>query len=344
MPFGKGKTKEPKAPKEKKPKKEKAPKEKKQKKEKAPKEPGQKKKLNPIMLIIPLAVIAAAAAIIFFVVLPRFRGSEEPPEPTPTLEPQPPVLPTSIPVGDTPIIGMELGADESGATAEQAKTITYIYSNLNDAGRAAETYARQLAGESPTFYVVNEEFVRSDLPDFSAPEGMVLMARNVPQEEPAATAPPESDAPEDGESQPPESPEPEPEPTEEPVKMVLTVRITWSEGQCIVTADEVEGEVTSPPRDPNVPSGEVVTILGAQDRLKSMSPAELGLPGESMDEYEVMPRNGMEMVDGVACIRLYVYEDSSRGGSEFMGSYLMSVDGRHLYRVDPITDEIEVLK
>lgn len=351
MPFGKGKgPKPPKPPKEKKPKK--------PKKGKTPKngeapegqEPEQKKKLNPILLVIPLVFIAAAAAIIFFVVLPQLRGGEdEPPEPTPTAEPLPPELPEELKVGEESVVGMALGSDESEAEAVLAKTITYTYINLNDAGKAAETYVNQLAAAEEPFSVVDEEFVRTDRPDFTAPEGRVIMARNLPVPEPETPA--ESDPPEE-ESGPAESgdpastpePTPTPEPVEEPVRMVLTVRISWSEGECVVTADEEEGMVTSPPRQ-NVPSSEAVTMRGAQDRLKAMSPAELGLPGESMDIYEVISVDGVEMVDNAACIRVHVYsEETAAQGSEFMGSYLMSIDGQHLYRLNPITDEIEVLK
>lgn len=356
MPFGKGKgPKPPKPPKEKKPKK--------PKKGQAPKdseapegqEPDKKKKLNPIFLILPLVVIAAAAVIIIFVVLPRFRGGDDSPEPTPTVEPQPPELPEELKVGEESVVGMALEADESEAEAVLAKTVTYTYINLNNAGKAAETYVNQLAASEGRFSVVDEEFVRTDRPDFTAPEGMVLMARNLPV--PVPEAPAESEAPEesgDPEASPgPEEssdPEANPEPTatpvpaEEPVRMVLTVRITWSEGQCVVTADEEEGMVTSPPRQ-NVPSSEAVTMRGAQDRLRAMSPAELGLPGESMSEYEVISVDGVEMVDSAACIRVNVYSEvTATQGSEFMGSYLMSVDGQHLYRLNPITDEIEELK
>ena len=64
-----------------------------------------------------------------------------------------------------------------------------------------------------------------------------------------------------------------------------------------------------------------------------------------MEEYNVYPIDGVEMVDGVACITLYVYSDGGgQGGNEFMGSYLMSIDGAHLYQVNPVTDEIKVLK
>lgn len=359
-----GKPKEPKAPKEKKPKKEKPPKEKKPKKPKkgqapegqegeAPQEngKGKKRRLNPVFLIVSAAVIVAAAVIVVLFVLPRLRGGGDGPDAEATVEPQPPVLPTELPVGDEIVPGMTLEADESEAKAVLAKTITYTYIDLVDAGKVAETYVGQLRSADPSFSVVDEEFVRIlEVPDYTTAEGMVLMARNLPVPEPEAPA--ESEAPK--ESEPAESDEPagsgQPEASpapaaEEPVRMVLTVRITWSEGQCVVTADEAEGTVTSPPRTQQTPASSSVTIRGAQARLEGMTPAELGLSGETMENYTVFPMDGVEMVNGVACITLYVYSDkNSQNGNEFMGSYLMSIDGLHLYRVNPITGEIEVLE
>ena len=376
MPFGKAK--EPKAAKEKKEKKVKPPKEKKPKKPKKSKkgegpveetaevtegnEAGKKKKkkLNPIFLLVSLAVIVAAALVIYFVVLPKVTGKDKDPEPSVSVEPDPPVLPTELPVGEENVVpGMVLGSDEYQAQAVLAKTITYTYTNLVDAGKVAETYVGQLRSADPSFSVVDEEFVRTDAPDFSTAEGMVLMARTLPLPEPEATesqAPEESEPAESGDpaqSENPgesENPEESAQPTqaleeaEEPVRMVLTVRITWSEGQCVVTADEEEGMVTSPPRETPSGNGGSLSVRGAQARLEAMTPAELGLSGESMEEYNVFPIDGVEMVDGVACITLYVYSDGGENGNEFMGSYLMSIDGAHLYQVNPVTDEIEVLK
>lgn len=379
MAFGKAKEpKEPKAPK--KPKKEKppkAPKEKKPKKPKKEKPPraakgkkgknapeaveGQegeqaKKKLPLPLLIISLAVIVAAAVIVFlFVIRPRLAGDpDEDPDATVSVEPQPPELPEKIPIGDdVEITGMTLGADESGALAEKAKTITYTYSNLVDAGKAAETYVTQLAQETPAFALVDEEFVRqTEKPDYTAAEGMVLLARNVPaaaaepesMPQPEESAEPTDDADPDGSAEPTSTPEPtpEPEPTPPPVTYVHTVRISWSPGICVVTADEQEGQVTSPP--PTAAANHSVSQHGAKQILQEMDPAQLELTGASMDEYEVMPVDGAEMVDDRPCIRLYVYSDNNQPNSnEIMGSYLMSIDGEHLYKVDPITDEIKEL-
>ena len=154
MAFGKPKApkepKPPKAPKEKKPKKpkkEKPPKEKKGKKgknvpEEAEGQEGEqpkKKKLPLPFLIISLVVIVAAAVILFlFVIKPRFFGEPDP-EVSVSVEPEPPVLPSEIPIGDdVSIAGLQLGSDESEALAEKAKTITYRYTNLVDAGKAAQ--------------------------------------------------------------------------------------------------------------------------------------------------------------------------------------------------------------
>lgn len=366
MPFGKPKApkepKPPKAPKEKKPKKEKPPKAKKPPKPKKPKkgknvpeavdgleEEPQKKKLPLPFLIISLAVIIAAAVIVFlFVLKPMFFGDPDP-DASVSVEPEPPVLPTEIPIGDdVSIKGMELGADESGALYEKAKTITYTYSNLVDAGKAAETYVGQLAAESPAFSVVDEEFVRlRDKPDYTTEEGMVLLARNVPVPAPEATDPPETESPEgtedpDVSAEP--TPEPEPEPTEEPITYVHTVRITWSPGVCVVTADEQVGKVTSPPPAAST-AKHPVTQRGAVQQLEKMNPADLGLPGDSMDLFEVIPMAATEEVNGVPCIRMHVYSDHNAAASnDFMECYLLSLDAEHLYHLNLETNEITELE
>lgn len=378
MPFGKPK--EPKAQKEKKPKKPKPP-----KKEKPPKKPKPPKKVRPpkkpkkgqpppqegeeglegqvqeekkkkpiILLLIPIVVVAAAAVALFLFILPH-RDAPDDPATVETEEPKPPELPEELKVGEESVPGMTLEADESGALAELAKTITYTYTNLNDAGKAAETYVGQLRSADPGFSVVDEEFVRlRELPDFTAAEGTVLLARNLPKpepeggESPAPTDPPEegSGAPE--ESQPAQSPEPEASapPEDETPDKVLTVRITWSkaEGKCVVTADEAEGKVTSPPQEGRPGVGPSIGFRDAEAQILSMTPAELGLPGTSMSDYEVFPQGSTELVNGVSCIRVDVYNSSSGPRPyEFEGSYLMSVDGAHLYRLNPVTNELQEL-
>lgn len=384
MPFGKPK--EPKAPKEEKTKKSKPAKKAKPakpaKKPRPPKkvkptkkprkgappqgeegqegqEEGQpKKKLPlPLLILIPVVVAAAAAALVFFVIMPRFAGNKDP-EPVVTEEPQPPVLPEELKVGEESVPGMALEADESGALAVLAKTVTYTYTNLNDPGKAAQTYAGQLRGADPAFSIVDEEFVRTEAPDYATPEGMVLLARNLPKPEPeggAETSPapsgdPSADPSLDPSADPSAGPEatdpgqsPAPsapaEPVDEGPDMVLTVRITWSEGQCVVTADEAEGKVTSP-ETPLGPGGHSVGIRQAEAQLRSMTPAELGLEGTSMEGFEIFPQDALEMIGDMAYIKLNVYDSVPPYG--FQGGYLMSVDGEHLYRVESGGELVEL--
>lgn len=357
------KEKKVKAPKEKKPKKPRPPKAKKPKKGvNAPEEAEEleegegeepKKKKPLILVLLPVVVIVAAAVIVFlFVIKPKFLDKDKDPDVTPSVEPQPPELPSELPVGEEIVPGMALEADESGALAEQAKTITYFYTNLNDAGKAAQTYVGQLEQAEPRFYIVDEEFVRqTDKPNYEVNEGMVLLARNITEPEPEATPTPEpSQEPEetdrkneDAEQSPSPSPSGSQAPEQEVEHHVLTVRITWTPGQCVVTADEAVGSVTSPPREPGITGGQSISIYDAQDRISGMDPAQLGLEGESMDGYEVVPMDGTELVDGSACIRVNVYSSNTQGSTMFQGSYLMSLDGQHLYRLNPTTNAIEEL-
>ena len=376
MPFGKTKEpKEPKAPKEKKPKTPKKPRPEKKpkppKKSKPSKKPkkGQqplegaeqeqeqeqgKKKKPIILLLIPILLVAVAAVLIVFFVLPTFQSKD--PAVVESEEPKPPELPEELKVGEESVPGMTLEADESGAQAVLAKTITYTYTNLNDAGAAAETYVGQLRSADPSFSMVDEDFVRTqDTPDYTAAEGMVLMARNLPKPEPEVTeTPAPTEGTEDDESAPPEEsgavqtetpvPEESAVPVDETPDMVLTVRITWSEGQCVVTADEEEGKVTSPPAASVPGSGVSIGNREAQDQLMSMSPAELGLEGTSMSQYEVFSQGSIEMVNWVSCVRVNVYNGSDAATPYmFVGSYLMSIDGAHLYRLDPATSELQEL-
>ena len=309
-------------------------------------EQPQKKKL-PLLLfiIVPVVVAALAAALVFFVILPRFGGPKDP-EPVATEEPQPPELPEELKVGEVSVPGMALEADESGALAELAKTVTYTYTNLVDAGKAAQTYTNQLRTADPAFSLVDEEFVRVlDDPDFSTRSGMVLLARTLPKPEPEAeesSAPTEE--PKEGESEPPEdsaeptaTPEPTepPEPVDEGPDLLITVRITWSEGQCVVTADEEEGVITSPPPEPPAYS---IGIREAESQIRSMTPAELGLSGASIEDYEIFSEDIVETVDDMAYIKLNLYD--AKPPYAFAGSYLMAVDGKRLYRLDATTGEL----
>lgn len=344
------KPKEPKEPKEKKPKKEKAPKEKKPKKPKkgqAPEEgqEGEKKKKKPIiLLLIPLAVIIAAVVIVVFVILPG-RNSADEPDAEVSVAPLPPSLPPDFQVGDETVTGMTLDADESEAKAALTRVV-YTYTDLADAGKAAETYVNQLTAANPRFYVVDEDFVRTDKPDFTTQEGAVLMARNivVATPEPSA-APVESEAGGEGQdgdasAQPTQTPVPSQPPVEETPGMVLAVKMEWSKGQCVVTADQEEGEVTSRPPSQQGSAGGGMGQRAAKEYLESLEPAQLGLEGQSMDDYEVMVVDGIVLVNGEPCTKLNIYDKDY----VFMGCYLVAHSGQDLYQFDTVTGTVTAMK
>lgn len=347
--------------KEKKPKKEKPPKKPKSAKKTrgkagdapAPEGEGGKKKgkLNPLVLIIGGAVvIAAAALLVIFVILPRLGGEEPDPEPSDTAVYYD--LPESFAVGEQTVPGLT-PLEAANVQAIRDVRVVYTYIDLTDAGAEAEAYASALRKEG--FSVVDDEFVRTDAPEYDAPSGRVLLARDI--EKPAdaqgadgtegdggaATPSPSS------EPAPASTPTPTPEPTSAPedgwVDMVLTVELTWSPGQCVVVGDQAEGRVTSPP-PPERPSvgGSSMSMREAAEFISGLSPSVLGLSGESMESYRVYALDGIVMVNGEPCLRLSVYSRDGAGqGNEFSGTYLLNRSGTRLYVLNTQTDAVEEL-
>lgn len=370
------KPKEPKEPKEKKPKKPKKPKkekppkkEKASKKDKAPKEKkegGGKKKL---LILIPLVVIIAAGAVIFFV----FRGGggdDEPKAP----EPEPNNIPEELTVGEE-ITVPGLTTEEHGINAVRSSVVTYTYSGLSDTASAAESYAAQMKDSENGFRVVDDEFVLCDAPSYDEPEGRVLLAKTVPvpeeeepSEDPQESGPADSqdDSQTDGEdgqddsqadgqddaqsaapviSQPPDGDsQTEDQEETEPEGEVYLLEVRWSADSLEIVTSQVPGVITSPPISESEYATHPMGMYDAQAYLEGLEPAVLGLSGSSMDEYEVMPIDGSVNVNGVPCTRLNVYSSqNSSNSNEFMGCYLVSKDGLHLYRLDILTNTVELL-
>lgn len=233
-------------------------------------------------------------------------------------------LPETYAVGGEEVV-LALSAEGNVGLKEGHITL-YTYEGLTDAGAAAEAYVARLMtrDEGAGFSAVDEEFVRTeDRPDFTLPEGEILLAKN--WEPPVEEDSKKSDEEEDT----------------EPVDMVLTVRVSWTEGSCIVALREMEGKVTSPPPDPSTQTQATPSISGdeAMDRLRSFTPADLGLEGTSMESFNIYLLDGSVLVDNKPCFRMNVYS-TGRGTNEFAGCFLMTSDGLGLYRLDPVSDTI----
>ena len=111
-------------------------------------------------------------------------------------------------------------------------------------------------------------------------------------------------------------------------------------------SSKLPGRGTPVPSPPSMrpscalPSVQALTVSEAIQRLKSCTPALLGLSGASMEEYEVYAEEGLVLVDSSPCLQLNVYSSTPR---QYRGCYLMTVDGAHLYQLDRDASQVTEL-
>ncbi len=77
------------------------------------------------------------------------------------------------------------------------------------------------------------------------------------------------------------------------------------------------------------------TVSECVDYISSLSPGALGLEGESMENYEIIPQNGIVLVDGQQCAEVFIYaRDEQTGTNQFLGDFLLGRADSRLYRLD----------
>ena len=69
--------------------------------------------------------------------------------------------------------------------------------------------------------------------------------------------------------------------------------------------------------------------------LETMHPSKLGLPGESMEAYEIIPQEGSVRIANSICMRVNVYCQDH----QIAGSYFLSTDGK-LYKLDESVNKV----
>ena len=79
--------------------------------------------------------------------------------------------------------------------------------------------------------------------------------------------------------------------------------------------------------------------------FRSLPPEALGLPGESMDEYDIFASEHLILVDDVPCKEFHVYSISGRAGTNSVeGLYLLTQRGaRKIYKLDEATNTVTEL-
>ena len=114
---------------------------------------------------------------------------------------------------------------------------------------------------------------------------------------------------------------------------IFQLNLQWTENTCEVVVSKGEGQVSQA-------KVESISMEEAVDMLQKASPQELDLPGESMEDYVICADVGYVMVDGQASFRMNVYDRSTRTIS---GTYLLTLDGQHLYQLDRKENSIRQL-
>ena len=281
---------------------------------------GKKKKSKKKLLLIavPVLAVAVGAGVFFFL-----KGGEKEKEPQePIAAPAEYVLNechiTALPVwGSTVLVYQEEivpeaepeedageggeGAEEDGKAAEPAADedaftkIRYRYEGLQNPVSLVSAYMTLMTTEDAGFSVVDETLLRIDPPEELGGRGSLQLARNVPQAEDGTGG------------------------------GVHSLLLDWEGSNCSVTLDMPSGMVHDPKPEPEPPAA---PRRGLSD-MEAIHPSKLGLPGDSMEAYTLLPQEGSVRIAGAVCMRVNVYDESG----QIAGSYFLSNDGK-LYKLD----------
>lgn len=241
-------------------------------------------------------------------------------------------LPATYQVGGVDVAALSL-EDETGVT--EASSEVYTYKGVKEPGVAVQSYVQELTQEENGFVVVNQDYVQVQHPNYSTEENQVFLAKTL-SEGSGEGETSEVSAQEESSSAPAEG-----ETEEVSQDQLLTMELSWSPGECVVTVGTDEGTIQlAEDAEPIEPMSENEMV----DYFNSLTPADLGLSGESMSEYEVYVMGGNVLVDEHPCVKLQVYSRNNAGDTnQFVGMYLMSSGGEYIYRVDMDTGEASQL-
>ena len=113
---------------------------------------------------------------------------------------------------------------------------------------------------------------------------------------------------------------------------VFALDIQWQAGGCTITPILMEaGEERA----------EGLTVEEAVQVLVQLGTDALGLAGETMELYSVVPEDGISMVDGAPCFCLNVY---LREDHQIAGTFLVSGDGSKVYSLDRGQDQVTQIR
>lgn len=285
-----------------------------------------------ILLILSALVIIAAVVI----VICYFSGKGEDVE-------EPPVI-KELPIVDTPmlyeleeladVLALPVGASdaivvradipeeveedpsvepsEEPAEAEKEShpltvAVTYHYEGIPAVQSRVELYCSLLTAEDFGFVPVDGEMMETVLPTFEEiTEGAIHLVLPIRTDKSGA---------------------------EVKEATLFSLQISWNAEKCVITVGRIAGKIVVPRPENNYRPP--LTIATAVDYFYSCHPSQFGLPGESMDVYQVLPLDGAVLVGTMPCLRINVYAIDERTGTNVIaGQYLLADNGMQLYRID----------
>lgn len=216
------------------------------------------------------------------------------------------LVPNAYFVGSESIIAVqpEAGVMLTGLNAEDDGTLVYTYSGFAAVNESVQKYVEMLISTSHGFSVVDgETFHPAAMPDYTSAEGTVTLSK-----------------PSDNDK-------------------ITVVRVDWYDNQCVASIGVKEAPVIEPPEPQTSINGNKnpshgLSHTGAVDYLKGLHPSVLELEGDSMADYNIYIMTGFTYVDGEACLRVKICSsDNAMGTNVHEGTYFMSGNGEHIYRL-----------
>ena len=213
--------------------------------------------------------------------------------------------------------GSSSSASSSAEPDPGVPTYTYIYDVASPAA-IVDRYLDAVLGGEEKFVLVDETFLHlEERPVLEDAVGSVTIARASVQE-----------------------------------GHVFQMVIGWSDASALTFRTSApEGKIHEPEKNPGGGLGseviETVPVTAQIEKIKGMSPSQLGLDGESMEEYEIFPVEGFVKVDGLDCRRFNLYRRMESGGGHYPdleGIIMLSADQEHIYWLDPESNAVTELR
>lgn len=227
-------------------------------------------------------------------------GDKDEPDSSEVPEEELALVPNAYFIGSQSLTAVEAepGVTLSDLYATENGAFVYTYVGFEVVNESVQNYVTRLIDAENGFKIVDgETFRAASAPDFTQSEGTVSLSK-----------PADNDK-------------------------ITVIRLDWSADQCVASISIEDAPVVET-KKPTNKNDIGLTHTGAMDYLKELSPSVLGLEGDSMEAYNIYIMTGFTYVDGEACLRINIYtNDTDTGTNVHVGTYFMSGNAEHIYRL-----------